>query len=107
MLQNQGVAIVNGQLVSQAPAYAESPVGFSPYSSVGPSVPPTIPPSINTLGTNTPTVNNGVVDQSLTNALNNPLNPKHSPVVPVLVMLAISLFFLHVVHFRETVEGGE
>jgi hypothetical protein len=41
------------------------------------------------------------------NAMANPFHPGASPAVVIVVFLAISLFFLHFVHFRTVAEGGE
>lgn len=109
MLQNQGTAVVNGQLIGGVPGVSQFVNGFAPYSAVGPSGPLTIPPVVGGNGVNAGTLT-GTADsnaQAVMNARLDPFNPKVSPVVPALVFLGVALLALHMVHFRETVsEGG-
>lgn len=109
MLQSQGNAVVNGQLVGQIPGVSQFVSGFAPYSAVGPSGPLTIPPMIGGNGMNAGTLT-GTADsnsQAVMNAKNDPWNPAVSPVVPALIFLGVALVALHMVHFRESVsEGG-
>lgn len=103
MLNQQGSIVVNGQLVSQAPAVSQYVGGFAPYSAVSSSGPLTIPPTVGstggTTGTLTPTADSNA--QAASNAASDPFNPKVSPVIPALVALGFALFMLHAVHFRE------
>lgn len=104
MLQTQGGVVVNGQLVSQVPGVSQYVTGYAPYSAVSPAGPLSIPPSIGIMGTTTAGTLTGTSDsnaQAVHNATRDPFNPKVSPVVPALVALAIALFMLHAVHFRE------
>jgi hypothetical protein len=111
MLQNQGSVVVNGQLVSQAAGVSQYVNGFAPYSAVSPATPLTIPPMMgsmgglgNTGGTITATADSNAA--ATANAQADPFNPKVSPVIPALVALALALFFLHAVHFRDVDGGG-
>jgi hypothetical protein len=103
MLQSQGTAVVNGQLVSQVPFVSQYVNGFAPYSAVSPSGPITIPPTVGNMGVSAGTIT-GTADsnaQAAMNAKSDPFNPKVSPVIPALVALGVCLFVLHAVHFRE------
>lgn len=106
MLNQQGTAVVNGQLVSQAPSVSQYVSGFAPYSAVSSSGPLSIPPQMGsmggTAGTLTPTADSN--SQAVANAANDPFNSKVSPVVPALVGLALALWALHTIHFRDA--GG-
>jgi hypothetical protein len=105
MLQNQGSVVVNGQLVGQVPGVSQYVSGFAPYSAVSPTGPLTIPPTVGMMATAgggltaTPTADSNA--QAVANAASDPFNPKKSPVVPALIALALALFMLHAVHFRE------
>ena len=106
MLQQQGSIVVNGQLVSQAPAVSQYVSGYAPYSAVSSSGPLSLPPTVGgsavsggTAGTLTPTADSNA--QAAHNAAMDPFNPKVSPVVPALFALGFALFMLHAVHFRE------
>lgn len=105
MLQNQGSVVVNGQLVGQIPGVSQYVSGFAPYSAVAPAGPLTIPPTVGMMATgNGGLTATGTADsnaQAAANAEMDPFNPKKSPVIPALVALALALFMLHAVHFRE------
>lgn len=107
MLNQQGSVVVNGQLVSQAPAVSQYVAGFGPYSAVSSSGPLTIPPTVGGVGLNTGTLT-GTADsnaQAAQNASKDPFNPKVSPVVPALIALLIAIVMLDKVHFRQG-DGG-
>src|ERR1700679_30753 len=109
MLQKQGSAIVNGQLVSQAPIVSQYVTGYAPYSAASPSGPLTIPPTMGTWGNNAGPVS-ATADsnaQATLNAKSDPFNPKKSPVIPAIVGLGLALFILHAVHFREGAKVSE
>jgi hypothetical protein len=102
MLQNQGTVVVNGQLIGAIPGVSQYVSGFAPYSAVSPAGPLSIPPTmggIGTTGTLTATADSNA--QAVANAKSDPFNSKVSPVVPMLIALAISLWALHAIHFRE------
>jgi len=116
-----GTAVVNGQLTSQAPGVAFSPLGYVPYAAQGAARPPSLPPSVGGYsamgssgtggyGAGEPSTYSSANDNAalVANAQANPLHPGTSPTMVVIVFLAISLFFLHFVHFRTVVsEGGK
>lgn len=104
MLQSQGSAVVNGQLVGQIPGVSQYVNGYAPYSAVGPASPLTIPPTIGQSGVGTSLTPTGTADsnaQAVQNAIADPFNIKKSPVVPAIVFLAVALLALHFIHFRE------
>ena len=109
MLNQQGTIVVNGQLVSQAPAVSQYVSGFAPYSAVSSSGPLSIPPTVGgsggAAGTLTPTADSN--SQAAANAASDPFNPKVSPVIPALLALGFALFMLHAVHFREEGKAPE
>lgn len=110
MLQTQGTAIVNGQLVGQIPGVSQYITGFAPYSAVAPAGPLTIPPTVGMMsagGGYTPTGTADSNAQATANAIADPFNPRKSPVVPALVALGLALFMLHAVHFREEARVAE
>lgn len=103
MLQSQGAAVVNGQLVSQIPGVSQYVNGFAPYSAVAPAGPLSIPPTVGMMGTTAGTLT-GTADsnsQAVMNAKSDPFNSKVSPVIPALLFLGVALFALHSIHFRE------
>lgn len=104
MLQSQGNVVVNGQLIGAIPGVSQYVAGFAPYSAVSPAGPLSIPPSIGVMGSSGAGTMTGTADsnaQAVMNAKSDPFNPRVSPVVPALVALAIALFALHAIHFRE------
>lgn len=109
MLQTQGTAVVNGQLVAQAAGVSQYVNGFAPYSAVSPAYPLTIPPTMGSFGATGGTIT-GTADsnaQAAANAKNDPFNPKVSPVIPAILGLGVALFILHAVHFREGAKVSE
>ena len=105
MLQSQGNVVVNGQLIGAIPGVSQYVSGYAPYSAVAPAGPLTIPPTMGMMATGngglTPTGTADSNAQAVQNAKADPFNPKASPVVPALVGLAIALWALHAIHFRE------
>lgn len=120
MLNNPGsagTAVVNGQLTSQAPGVSFTPLGYVPYAAQGAARPPSLPPSVygygnsaqsGYVGSGEPSTYASASDNAamVANAQASPFHPGSSPVLVILVFLAISLFFLHFVHFRTVVEEG-
>lgn len=109
MLNPQGTVVVNGQLVSQAAGVSQYVNGFAPYSAVASAGPLTIPPTVGQMGamtggTLTPTADSN--SQAVANASADPWNSKVSPVIPALVGLAVALWALHTIHFRDAGAGG-
>jgi hypothetical protein len=113
-----GTAVVNGQLTSQAPGVSFTPLGYVPYAAQGAARPPSLPPSVygygssqasGYVGSGEPSTYASANDNAsmVSNAMANPFHPGSSPAVVIIVFLAISLFFLHFVHFRTVAEGGE
>jgi hypothetical protein len=105
MLQSQGTVVVNGQLIGAVPGVSQYVNGFAPYSAVAPAGPLTIPPTVGGLATGngglTATSTADSNSQAVANATADPFNPKKSPVIPALVALAIALWALHAIHFRD------
>lgn len=105
--QNAGTAVVNGQLTSQAPGVSFTPLGYVPYAAQGASRPPTLPPSVSGYssgaGYGEPSTYASANDNAsmVANAQENPFSVGSSPVIVAVVMLAVSLFLLHFVHFRK------
>lgn len=116
-----GTLVANGQLTSQAPGVSFTPLGYVPYAAQGAARPPSLPPSVGGYGSpgmnsagaasaGEPSCYSSANDNAamVANAQENPWHPGSSPVLVVIVFLAISLFFLHFVHFRTVVsEGGK
>lgn len=108
--QNTGGVVVNGVRFDQAPGFAFTPTGYVPYAAQGASRPPTLPPSAGGFGgangvagsAGEPSTYASANDNAalVAQAQANPWSPGASPVVPALIMLAISLLLLHFVHFR-------
>lgn len=106
MLQQQGSAVVNGQLVSQVPAVSQFVTGFMPYSALGAAAPLSIPPGMGLGGVSGSTLQagagvTGVANpQAVANAAASPFDPHTSPVPWALGGLALALIALHTLHFR-------
>jgi hypothetical protein len=109
-------SVINGQLVSTAPEQAFAPLSYGPSLS-GPgywpagsqyNLPPLLPSSVATTGaasysqsantTSTPSAGTSAGSVSNSGKINW-FSPTKSPAIWVIVLLALSLFMLHKVHY--------
>lgn len=98
-------AVVNGQMVSVAPRAAFDPLIFGPAYSSGNMWPRqgvyNTPPILGTVSGTSPASPASGSYPTATGPNGNPLHPTKSPVLWVLLFLALSLFALHKVFWRK------